>query len=175
MTPESEIMPSFACVVRMPSTASSMDRSGSPSEADSRSEITEVTSTTGPSSSSRRDRLVQLLNLYKDQKIIWNKNFSLKPLDRPEQFSPTSTRRAGVRRQTTTASEDLPLKSGWCSNPNLTEPSSLGPEPQTKQTTTTDGSESQKAVKRNITKRMKLAKATTLGRWTSGTSAQSGQ
>ena len=96
-------------------------------------------------------------------------------MDRPEQFSPTSTRRAGVRRQTTTASEDLPLKSGWCSNPNLTEPSSLGPEPQTKQTTTTDGSESQKAVKRNITKRMKLAKATTLGRWTSGTSAQSGQ
>jgi len=153
MTPESEIMPSFACVVRMPSTASSMDRSGSPSEADSRSEVTEVTTTTGPSSSSRRD--------------------SLKPLDRPEQFSPTSTRRAGVRRQTTTASEDLPLKSGWCSNPNLTEPSSLGPEPQIKQTTI-DGSESKKTVKRNITKRMKLAKATTLGRWTSGTSAQSG-
>ena len=95
-------------------------------------------------------------------------------MDRPEQFSPTSTRRAGVRRQPTTASEDLPLKSGWCSNPNLTEPSSLGPEPLIKQTAT-DGYESQKAVKRNITKRMKLAKATTLGRWTSGTSAQSGQ
>ena len=47
-------------------------------------------------------------------------------MDRPEQFSPTSSRRAKVRRQTTTVSEDPPLKSGWCSNPNLTEPSLQG-------------------------------------------------
>ena len=77
MTPESEIMPSFACVVRMPSTASSMDRSNSPSEADSRSEVTEVTTTTGPSSSSRRDRLVQLLNLYRG--VQSRNQFSYRP------------------------------------------------------------------------------------------------
>ena len=92
MTPESEIMPSFACVVRMPSMASSMDRSYSPSEADSRSEVTEVTTTTGPSSSSRRDRLVQLLNLYKggQSKAIFIQGFSCLSRDLIEPQTPFS-------------------------------------------------------------------------------------
>jgi hypothetical protein len=106
----------------------------------------------------------------------------LKPIPSPDQqpqtqinqLSPTSPRR-GIRRQTT-VSEDpqqqqqqqqqqlqpqqqqqqQPLKSGWSSNPNLTDcPPSLQPNNQG-----------------NLTKRVKLAKATQLGRWTS---MQSGQ
>ena len=57
MTPESEVIPSFSCVVRMPSVASSFDRSASPanSEANSQSDATEATNT-GPSARSRRER-----------------------------------------------------------------------------------------------------------------------
>ena len=54
MTPESESTPSFSCVVRMPSTSSPIDRSNSPSEVDSRSDVTEVTATNV--SGLRRDR-----------------------------------------------------------------------------------------------------------------------
>ena len=115
---------------------------------------------------------------------------SLKPTASPDQAnsnpafsSPTSSRR-GIRRQPTayepsstssasassavsgasaqTASEQSqqqPLKSGWFSNPNLAvEKETYGQQPQPI---------ANPAHSANLTKRVKLAKATKIGRWTS--------
>ena len=118
---------------------------------------------------------------------------SLKPTASPDQAnsnptfsSPTSSRR-GIRRQPTAyepsstssasassavsgasaqtasaaseQSQQQPLKSGWFSNPNLAvEKEPYGQQPQPI---------ANPAHSANLTKRVKLAKATKIGRWTS--------
>lgn len=49
MTPESDTIPSFACVVRMPSTSSPIDRSISPCDLEPAPEVS-------PKEAPRRDR-----------------------------------------------------------------------------------------------------------------------
>ena len=115
MSPDSEAAPSFSCVVRLPSTSSPIDRSASPSDAEKSDQDTQQP---------RRDRFDSLFYVQKKsmfKSIIW----SLKPIISPASGhqtasetsnSPTSSKR-GLRRQANY--EEQPLKSGWCSNPNL--------------------------------------------------------
>ena len=94
---------------------------------------------------------------------------SLKPTASPDQpppfTSPPTSQRRGIRRQATAyepAAENQqttqPLKSGWSSNPNLTMDNQIG----------NSGNKANANCQfANLTKRVKLAKATKVGRWTS--------
>ena len=104
--------------------------------------------------------------------------FSLKPTVSPEHSSPLSppSSKRGIRRQATAYNESigqtsatsadsqsaaqsqtLPMKSGWsASNPNLPLTADLG-----------QNSPNRSQNSQNLTKRVKLAKATKVGRWTS--------